>query len=1089
MLTRMEQITASAGSGKTFTLTRRFLAHLVNASPDGGPSFCLLENANTARGDNAPYSLGGILAATFTNKAAAEMQARVVRELKQQALARGAGDAAFPLTPEQARHWLEVILRRFDAVNIRTIDSLLTLLVRLNALALSLPPDFSPLFTLDDTLLPLYDAMLDQAASEPGGATENLFREACRSLLFHHRAKGVAAGDILRGRLKELVTLRLGGAVLPEAEHGERARARIMAMHGALTDAAAALDRIAGEERLAINANARKFLDKCRACPPMTLPDLGSKFASKETFDEWLNQASRGSASADADGAFRDLMAACRAFAAEGPALLTTVEYMPLVALARPLIDGIDAVQSREGQVPAARLPALALASLAGENGVTEAFCRLGESLTHLLFDEFQDTSEEQWKAILPLVVNCLARGGSLTYVGDVKQAIYGWRGGNAELFDAVAGDGELTGILEKGPDRSRLLENWRSAPAIVELNNRVFGPLAERDFARRVLEAMLPASTDPELFARATRNLAASFAGSEQAVSPKTAGKQGYARLTRVEAGNASELLEKIRETLHSTLLDGILPRRSPGDVAILVRTNEQASRTAEWLAEWHVPVVTEHSFRLGNHPLITRLADALAFLEYPLDDAAFWSAVSGPELFAHLAGPSQEELSEWLAATRGQPGSGPLFLAFRRAFPDAWLRALAPFHDQAGLLSAYDTVRELIRHCRLFERFPDHAPFLRRFCEVAHTAENRGFSSLSAFLDFWAEAGREERVPMPENMDAVRVLSMHKAKGLEFPVVIVPFQHQSDPRWKPLAAETRGDLPLLFHRDNSAAEAVRGTVEQINLLYVAWTRPSEELYAFITKSRHSAHNSAMGKALEALLENLPFTGGVHEHGAVPAGASASFRRIESPPPESSAPDPLPPMTKPEVRPLMAWLPRLKIFRNQTGGKGFTERQRGLLAHACLEALRLTEYPAQNAAKDAGSDVARAVSQGLRAFPVPMPDPDAVRRDMESMLAWYASLPEAALWMRHGSPEQPIMDEDGSLRRVDLLVDAPGSPLLAVEYKTGNPSPDHAAQVGRYLSLLGPAVRRREPERSVAGVVVYLDSRELVPVAGGADG
>ncbi|MDL2210727.1 UvrD-helicase domain-containing protein [Desulfovibrio sp. OttesenSCG-928-O18] len=1093
MASRMEQITASAGSGKTYALTRHFLAHLAKALPDGGPSLCLLEGAQEARGANAPYSLGGILAATFTNKAASEMQARVVKELKQQALASGEGDSSFPLSPDQARHWIEVVLRRFDAVNIRTIDSLLSLLVRLNALALSLPPDFTPLFSLEEALVPLYDTLLDQAADEPGGKTETLFREACRSLLFHNRAKGLAAGDMLRDRLKELVTLHLSGATLPGPEHGAEARARLMNMHGAFCDAANALDGLAEEERLDINYNARKFLDKCRACPPMTLPDLKSAFARKESLDEWLNRASKGKASDDALRAFADLMAACEAFTAEGPALLTTIEYLPLVALVRPLVAGIDAAQSGEGQVPAVRLPALALESLAGESGVTEAFCRLGDTLTHLLFDEFQDTSEDQWQAILPLAVDCLSRGGSLTYVGDVKQAIYGWRGGNADLFDAVARDPELTAMLENGPRetvfretarqtvrlengalQTTLTANWRSAPAIVELNNLVFGPLAETDVARHVVDAMLPTAVDEELRAHTARTLSAFFTQSAQSVPEKNAAKQGYARLIRMEGENAAELLATIKEKLHALLLDEVLSRRSPGEVAVLVRTNDQASHVAEWLAEWQVPVVTEHSFQLGNHPLVARLVDALAFLEYPLDDAAFWSAVSGPELFAHINGPGPDELAEWLAETRGQPGSGPLFLAFRKAFPKAWRRMLAPFHDQAGLFSAYDTVGELIRHCRLFERYPQHAPFLRRFAEVAHTAENKGFSSLSAFLGFWAEAGQEERVPMPENMDAVRILSMHKAKGLEFPVVIVPFQHQADPRWRPLAAETRNGLPLLFHRDNSSPEAVRGTVEQINLLYVAWTRPSEELYAFITKNLQKTAKSAMGRALEALLENLEFTDGVYAHGVIPPGKPAPQSAPEP------APQAAPPVAETDDVQLMSWLPRLKIFRNQESGKGFSERQRGLLAHACLEALRFTE---NGTPEDVRSDVVRAVSQGLRAFPVPMPDPEAVRRDMEDMLAWYASLPQTAAWIRHGSPEQPVMDEHGGLRRVDLLVDAPGSPLLAVEYKTGGHSSDHIAQVERYLSLLAPAVRRGEPQRAVAGVVVYLDSRELVPV------
>ena len=1097
----MEQITASAGSGKTYALTRRFLQHLAKAQMENGSAVCLFDHSARLDQEHAPYSLAGILAATFTNKAAAEMQARVIRDLKQRALEKGEGSPDFPLTPEQARHWIEIILRRFDAVNIRTIDSLLNLLVRLNALSLSLPPDFTPLFSLDDALLPLYDALLDQADQEPDGHVATLIRKACLSLLFHHRAKGLAAGDILRNRLKEIISLHLNGAPLPSKEDAEKAATFLASLSSAMHGTANALRAILAEESLACNANALKFLQKCTTCPAMTVPDFSDTYAYKDSINDWLNAASKGKASADAAQAFHDF---CKTFAQlkqNGPPLVTTREYMPLVALAEPLLDGLAAVQKERGTVPAIRLPSLALESLESGNGVSDAFCRLGDTLVHLLFDEFQDTSTDQWRAIMPLVEECLARGGSLTYVGDVKQAIYGWRGGNAELFNAVARDKNLTAMLPDKKAKVMALENnWRSAPAIVHTNNRVFGQLEDTAFARRILEAMLPASTDPLVFADAAATLAGAFAGCRQNVPEKNTSKEGHVRLIRIEARYTADLLFEIKEVLQFLLQKEILTRRNPGEIAILVRTNREAGDVSNWLAEWHIPATTEHSFRLGEHPLITRLIDTLTFLEYPMDDAAFWSAISSQELFDN-SGISLERHTDWLAAVRENPASPPLYTAYRKAFPEVWQRTLAPFLDQAGLLGAYDMVRELMRYCRLFERYPEQAPFLQRFSEVAYAAENKGFSSLSSFLDYWAEAGVDEHVPMPENMDAVRILSMHKAKGLEFPVVIAPFHHQSDPAFKPLVIDDSSGIPLITYRDNSTAESIRGIMEQINLLYVAWTRPTEELYAFITQSGHSASRSSLGKALETLLESTPFTENVFAYGKPPQGTPTEGAPTDgTPSPDSSlrrncTANPTATehhavcektvknteASEKNTRPLMAWLPRLKIFRNPMGEKGFSERQRGLLAHACLEALRLTD--------DMASSVAKAVDQGLRAFPVPMPDPETIHHDMATMLSWYVSLPEASVWLRHGSPEQPLMDVDGSIYRVDLLVDIPKGPLLAVEYKTGQVNTKHIAQVEHYLSLLAPFIRRTEQTRKTAGVIVYLDLQECIAVREPGDG
>lgn len=1070
----MEQITASAGSGKTYTLTRRFLAHLAKALPEGGPSLCLLEGEKNWKAGPAEYSLAGILAATFTNKAATEMQARVIRELKQQALAQDEGDADFPLKPEEARRWLEVILRRFDAVNIRTIDSLLTLLVRLNALSLSLPPDFAPLFSLKDALTPLYDALLDSAAQDVDGELEKRFRKACRSLIMHQRLAGLTAGNALFKRLQDIIEMALQGIKLPSEEDGEKVAAMFMERHTTMTESTTALLSTCDTEGLAFIANARSYLAQCAETRPMKMPAFKSAYAGKESLDEFLKKASQGAASAEAERAFREFKAACRAIAEDGPALLTTIEYMPFVYLAKILLYQLDKAQKEEGFVPAPRLAALALESLE-DGGVSDAFCRLGDTLTHLLFDEFQDTSTDQWQAIIPLVRECLSQGGSLTYVGDVKQAIYGWRGGNAELFDAVAHDTSLTAMLENGAEHTALSHNWRSFPAIVATNNRVFGRLAQSGFARRVLESMLPATTDELLFARAVTNLASAFASCEQLVPEKNTGKGGYVRLTRIEERYTHDLYAEVKENLDELVRNELLPRRNPGEIAVLVRKNDEAALIAEWFAEWQIPVVTESSFRLCSHPLITRIVDALSFLEYPPDDAAFWSAVSGPELFGQAihgtVGQDAAALASWLAKTREYP-SGPLFLAFRRDFPAAWKQTLAPFHDQAGLLSAYDMVCEIIRHCNLRERFPEHEPFLQRLAEVAHAAEDKGFSSLSAFLDFWAESGGEERVPMPENMDAVRILTMHKSKGLEFPVVIVPFHHQGDLAAKPLTVVEKSGMRLLVQRENDTEDAIRGTMEQINLLYVAWTRPSEELYAFITKTSFSLSRSSMGKALEALLEDIPFEDGVYSCGSPPE--TVKERTLTEAIIEEAAigqTTPLEHAPAPASGPLMAWLPRLKIFRNPMDDKGFTERQRGLLAHACLEALR---FP---------PNIARAVEQGMRAFPIPLPDPDAVKNDMAKILAWYAALPEAPVWLRYGSQELPLMDTDGSIHRVDLLVDEPGKDVLAVEYKTGHPTPNHIVQVQRYLSLLGPAVRRRHGRRGVSGMIVYLDREEMVAV------
>ncbi len=117
-----------------------------------------------------------------------------------------------------------------------------------------------------------------------------------------------------------------------------------------------------------------------------------------------------------------------------------------------------------------ADLPKVASYVLQGGSALPDAFCRMGSRLHHLLIDEFQDTSLAQWNAMVPLAVECLSKRGSLFYVGDVKQAIYSWRGGRSELFDEIAEDPEIANLSEFTP--GNLEYNWRSLEHIIGFNN-----------------------------------------------------------------------------------------------------------------------------------------------------------------------------------------------------------------------------------------------------------------------------------------------------------------------------------------------------------------------------------------------------------------------------------------------------------------------------------------------------------------------------------------------------------------------------------------------------------------------------------------
>ena len=248
-----------------------------------------------------------------------------------------------------------------------------------------------------------------------------------------------------------------------------------------------------------------------------------------------------------------------------------------------------------------------------------------------------------------------------------------------------------------------------------------------------------------------------------------------------------------------------------------------------------------------------------------------------------------------------------------------------------------------------------------------------------------------------------------------------------------------------------------------------MAWTRAEEELHAFLTETPNSRNTPGLGHGLDILLDALSMSGDEWESGTPPlvkaAGRSAPPRK-----------DVLPALFADAVasddaawRP-MHWLPRLRIFRNPLEDFSFTRKRRGIFAHHCLECLQtlgqLTGHPEE--------DARRAFRQGLRTFPLPVHDPQAVEEEVVDMLAWYASLPEAETWLRHGTPEQEIVDASGALYRADLVVND-GEKITVVEYKTGTPTVAHQTQLRGYMDLLATA-----SALPVQGVLVYLDLKRL---------
>jgi ATP-dependent exoDNAse (exonuclease V) beta subunit len=1071
--TPFRQLKASAGSGKTYALTLRFLDLLSGAAEEEGQS---LGYACAAGDGSCPvrlYHWPEILAITFTNKAAAEMRERVLGALKLRAL----GDIASPgqgLDPAKAGRLLLDILRHTEHLGIRTIDSLLSLLVRLFALDRGLKPDFDTVFDEGKAIGELLDRFL--ARCEAGGPEQALFEQAVRTMIKHEDKDGFWLADALRERLVELTRLLLSLApTLPGPLTTDQGRIAdlLTASYAAMQAARDALAQAVENESLAASANFSTMLRKCAEAALFGKLPEDSAYLSKSCLDECLLKKSQGKCSGAAERAYEDFKAAAAEHIRCQNILGAAYALAPSVEIAKELLRELDAVQREKGFVFGSQMAGIVGEVLDGGLGVPDAFCRLGDRLHHLLVDEFQDTSRAQWSAALPLASECLAKGGSLFYVGDVKQAIYGWRGGDAKLFDEVADDGELLG-MSGGLTQDNLPHNWRSCPEIIRFNNGVFGRMGNPATARDLADALLqgaPEDVADDFVAR----LAAAFADSAQEVPEKNQGRCGRVQVRLLPSGKADEVIEAGLDALVATLKNDILPRRKLGDVAVLVRTGAHSDLVCERLVREGLPIITENSLQLARHPVVRQLVALLRLLDAPPDDVSFLTFLCGGELFLAESGLTAAEILDWA----GRERRGGLLSRFRDDFPEVHARLFAPFLRQTGLMRPYDLVQAALHTYQVLARHPEAELYVRRFLEVVHLAETNGMGSLPRFLEFWDETGVEEKVPLPEAADAVRILTIHKSKGLQFPVCVIPFHNWSaGPKGELGVVELHGHRVLTRltkalgrpYYENLA----QGLAEQANLLYVAWTRAEEELYAFVPDTGGKQRLGPVPAMLHHLLD-IPAEEAGLDIGEAPVCTAQA--PCETTPLAPAVPREVPRGDAPPD--FQSWLPRLRVFRHSVEDAGFDERARGKVAHKAVELLRPTGEDA--------ADASRAALLALGEFPelraLAGQQRTELKVQVEEMLRWLLERPEARPHLGHMGAELTILAGDGEFLRPDLLHFTPSGPVV-LEFKTGHAAPEHARQLRAYLRLARDIAQGRGEPASPQGFLVYLDRRVVEPVA-----
>ncbi len=746
-------VAASAGSGKTFALSERYITFLL--SP---------EISSSAR---------NILAITFTNKAAAEMKDRIISRLKEIAI----GDSIvvsdiltdIKLNENSLRHSagkiLDGLLERYSDLKVQTIDSFMTSITKSSALELGLPPNFEIVLDSSNSLNLVFDELLSRVYQNSQGKDSevtHLFIDLLNEIL---RINEDTDWDAKRIILENTSALReeelLKGQVLKKRasykDYDEKRKHITESIKGFL----ASTGRTLNLKESFINA-AGRFIEDRRFQP------WESRMFLKEHISELCKKDS--SPSEKDQKVWQEICKGVSSLAE----IIAHYRFAPFVSFLTLFNEGVRTFKGRQQTVFIEDLNIHLRSLLIKEGVVPEIYFHLGDRIHHFFIDEFQDTSRFQWENLSPLIEETLSKAGSLFYVGDKKQAIYEFRGGESALFDEVktAFPSVADKIEEKYPE-----VNYRSRENIVSFINKTFSENNLRLWIERC--KLNEETTDIAMLLK-------TYAHSQQKPDQKEDKKGGLVKVERIspqEQLKKEEMDTEIGKHLVALIKKGILGRFSPSDIAILVRTNNEASTVTRVLTGADISVASEKTLDISSNTLIQEIVSFLSFLDSPIDNLSFACFISG-DIFQKVSGLSRDRVFSFLLKNRGLEGPirSSLYVLFRDRFPQVWKKYIEEYFNAVGFLPLYDLAFRILKKYNVFRDFPDDEGFFYQFLEVLKETGKEVVSSAKPFLDYWySEKEKKEdfQVVLPEYTNAVKVLTIHKAKGLGFPVVIIPFAY----------------------------------------------------------------------------------------------------------------------------------------------------------------------------------------------------------------------------------------------------------------------------------------------------------------------
>lgn len=811
---------ASAGSGKTFTLVKEYLKVVLNSDDR--------------------YTFQSILAITFTNKAAAEMKERILSNL--QLFSEGNENDVLQKIIEEtsleketiqhrSRQALEAILHNYSAFAITTIDSFTHKIIKSFAFDLGLNLNFeveldsetllnqavailiSKIGIENDVTTTLIDFSLEKAKEDKSWDISHDLNDFAKILLNDEDAKhfktlnSKTISDFTS--LKKKLTKNQKDHKLRFTEIGEKGLSIIDSINLKHNDFYYSL---LPKHFLSLSTPEKaKFFDESKLKQRIE----ENMFYAKSKSDE---------IKASIEGILPELLE----LYTESEKLyeqytlnqLVLKSIIPLAVLTK--INSELSTIKEENNIRLISEFNQLISNNIKEEPAPFIYERIGQKFMHYFIDEMQDTSVLQWQNLIPLIDNALSQENSnLLLVGDGKQAIYRWRGGKAEQFIKLGSENQndkRANPFQTHKEIKGLDTNYRSYSEIIAFNNSFF----------QFVSSYFKNPMYQQLFVE----------GNTQKSTKKIGGFVSIDFLEKETDKEENELkyAKKVLETIER--LD---PDFSRKEVCVLVRKKKEGVIIANYLSENGVDIVSSETLLIQNSKKVNFIIDVLQVIQHPKDHSAWVKLIYF--LYEHLKIARDKHSFITLFEIKNKNN---FFVKIKEFGIDFNL-------ENFNQIPFYEKIEEIIR---AFNLTTVSDAYLQFFLDIVFEQQQKG-TDIQQFLDFWESKKDKLSIVAPEAENAVQIMTIHKSKGLEFPVVILPYNIDVYQQINPKSWIT--DLPIEqfegFHEllvsSNKSIKYAGKSGENIynfqreeleldsyNLLYVALTRSVEQLYVITEKT-----------------------------------------------------------------------------------------------------------------------------------------------------------------------------------------------------------------------------------------------------------